>query len=217
MALWLGTEARLGGVAVTSKPESKAQKNVDFLARRDALELYGEVKSPYVPLLNGVGSGDDSKSLRSCVQTAGEQFKKGRCNIIFLAPVLRTPIHMFREQLVKAVIGESALTVYVSLDPAHPAPPAEPTFLQTGKLARLHPKGDGTVTTDYTRISAVVSVEQILVEAATGERNVDHRITVVHNPFAENGVPIELFGAYPQLIKRADGNMEWTDRLDTAR
>jgi len=205
------------GMAVTPKPEPKAQKNVDFAARSGSLEVFGEVKSPYVPLLNCVGSGDDSRNLRACVEAAGPQFKKGRCNVLFLAPVLRTPIYMNRDQLVKAVVGEQALAVYVSFDPHRPAPPPEPTFLQTGKLARLHPQKDGSIRTDYTRISAVVSVEEILFEAATGERTVDHKTTVVHNPFAEVALPPEAFGAYPQLVKRADGNMEWTDRLDATR
>ena len=204
------------GLAVTPKPDPKTQKNVDFSARRDSLEIFGEVKAPYVPLSNGVFSGDDSRNLRSCVEAAGPQFKRGRCNVLFIAPVLRTPIHMNRDQLVKAVIGQSALTVYVSLRPGRAAPPPEPTFLQTGKLARLHPQKDGTIHTDYTRIGAVVSVEQVLQEVS-GSRSVKHQITVVHNPFAETPLPTELFDPFPQLVMRTDGNMEWTDRLDPAR
>jgi hypothetical protein len=150
--------------------------------------------------------------VRACVEAAGTQFKKGRCNIVPLVPVLRSEVFLNRDQLVKAVIGEHALSVYVSLDPACTPPPAEPTFLQTGKLARLRPQRDGGVRTDFTRISAVVSIEPILVDNNDGECEVRHEVVATHNPFAEVPLANDLLAAFPQLVRLPDGNMAWSDR-----
>jgi hypothetical protein len=111
------------GLTVMPKPEPKNGRNVDFAVERGALTFYVEVKAPYVPQLTNYGSGDDSKILRGRVEAAGVQFKKGRCNVLFLVPVLRTSIYSFREQLVKAVLGEHVRQISVSLDPSVKAPP----------------------------------------------------------------------------------------------
>jgi hypothetical protein len=156
------------GLTVTPKPEPKNGKNIDFAVARGEFTFYVEVKAPYVPQLTKHGSGDDSRVLRGRVEAAGEQFKRGRCNVLLLVPVLRTSIHSFREPLVKAVLGEHALRISVSLDPNVKAPPPELVFKQDGKLARLHPQPDGSVKTDLTRISAVVSLEYVLVPQRQG-------------------------------------------------
>jgi hypothetical protein len=199
------------GIAVKPKPEPKDGKNIDFAVTRETSTFYVEVKAPFVPQLTNHGSGDDSKALRGRVEAAGEQFKKGRCNFLFLVPVLRTSIHSFREQLVKAVLGEHALLISVSLDPTVKAPPPALVFKQDGKLARLHPQADGSVKTDLTRISEVVSLEYVFGYNDRDEREVRPRVTVVHNPFAEVPLPAEVFVPFPQLVRRDDGDMEWTD------
>lgn len=208
-AVWFFRE-RLSGV-VRPKVDPKTSKNTDFAATVQAQELYCEVKAPYVPRMNNSWAGDDAKILRSCVETAGSQFKKKRCNIVVLVPTLRIEVFSDRDQLVKAVIGEHAMSMFVSLDDS-PAPPARPTFLQEGKLARLHPKKDGSVSTDFTRISAVMSLEHIFVDNDRDETVADHRVVVVHNPFAEVPLLASVFAAFPQLARRDDGAMEWTDR-----
>ena len=142
-----------------------------------------------MPQLTNHGSGDDAHVLRGRVEAAGTQFKKGRCNVLLLVPVLRTSIHSFGEQLVKAVLGEHALRISVSLDPSVKAPPPELVFKQDGKLARLHPQPDGSVKADLTRISAVVSLEYVFGYNDREEREVRPRVTVVHNPFAEVPLP----------------------------
>jgi hypothetical protein len=206
------------GLDVKPKPEPKHGKNIDFEVSRSGLTFYVEVKAPYVPQLTNHGSGDDAGVLRGRIEAAGAQFKKGRRNVLFLVPVLRTPIHEWfgRDQLVKSVIGEPTYNVYVSLDPkGPPPPPPEPGFLQNGKLAKLHRKSDGTERADLTRISAVVSLEYVLGFTDNGEREVSPRVMVVHNPFAEVPLPEEVLGAYPQLVRR-EGVMEWTDRQSAA-
>jgi hypothetical protein len=199
------------GLTVAPKPEPKNGKNIDFAVVRGELTFYVEVKAPYVPQLTNHGSGDDAHVLRGRVEAAGTQFKKGRCNVLLLVPVLRTSIHSFGEQLVKAVLGEHALRISVSLDPSVKAPPPELVFKQDGKLARLHPQPDGSVKADLTRISAVVSLEYVFGYNDREEREVRPRVTVVHNPFAEVPLPAEVFAPFPQLVRRDDGDMEWTD------
>jgi hypothetical protein len=208
-AVWFFRE-RLGGV-VRPKVDPKDSKNSDFAASLEALEVHCEVKAPCVPRMNNTWAGDDAKILRSCVDAAGSQLKKGRCNIVVLVPTLRIEVFSDRDQLLKAIIGEQALSVFVSLDDS-PAPPPKPTFLQKGKLARLHPKKDGSVSTDFTRISAVMSLEHVFVDNDRDETVADHRVVVVHNPFAEVPLPASALAAFPQLVKVEDGAMAWTDR-----
>lgn len=203
-------------LTVTPKPEPKTGKNIDFAVARGAFAFYVEVKAPYVPQLTSHGSGDDSKVLRGRVEAAGEQFKKDRRNVLLLVPVLRNSIHSFREQLVKAVLGEHVWQVSVSLDPSVKAPPPELVFKQDGKLGRLHPQPDGSVKTDLTRISAVVSLEHEFGHSDKDGREVQTRVTVVHNPFAEVPLPAQVFAPFPQLVRRDDGNMEWTDTRQLA-
>jgi hypothetical protein len=109
------------------------------------------------------------------------------------------------------VLGEHALRISVSLDPSVKAPPPELVFKQDGKLARLHPRAEGSVKTDLTRISAVVSLEYVFAYDDKDEREVRPRVTVVHNPFAEVPLPAEVFAPFPQLVRRDDGDMGWTD------
>ncbi len=116
--------------------------------------------------------------LRSSVETAGTQFKKNRCNVIVLAPTLRIEVSSSRDQLVKAILGEQALSVSVSLDDT-PAPrPQLHIFLDNEHAATV----------------------------------ADHRVVVVHSPFAEVPLPRSVFSGFPQLVRLDDGNMAWTDR-----
>jgi hypothetical protein len=39
----------------------------------------------------------------------------------------------------------------------------------------------------------------------------DHRIMIVHNPYAERPIPPELFAGYPQLIRGDGDELVWTD------
>jgi hypothetical protein len=130
-------------------------------------------------------------------------------NLLVLVPQLRTPVHLHRGQLVEAVLGQRALSVYVSLDGSEPPPP-EPTFIQNGKLARLRTGKDGSTTTDLTRVGAVMTVEQRYRDTDDGEVEVLHSVIVVHNPFAEKRLNPSLFGGVPQLVPEG-AQMRWTD------
>jgi len=206
MATWV--LARLG-FAVEPKPEARSKKNVDLRAGKDRLEVFVEVKAPFIPIMSNPFAGDDARGLRQCVEAAGKQFKPNRANVVLLAPVLRTPLGMDRSQLVKAVIGEHALQVHVTYDGSKP-PPTELTFLQEGKLARLHRAQDGSARTDFTRISAVMSVEESVREDDEGYFHVHHFTMVVHNPFAAVPLSPGVLGSIPQLVHGV-GEMHWTD------
>lgn len=202
------------GFSVSAKPDGKNEKNSDLVARRDGAAIFVEVKAPHVPRRSNIWGGHDAPALRKVVEAAGSQLKKGRCNVVLIAPLLRIEVFANREQLVEAVIGQQVLRVVVPLEPEVEAPPPNPTFRQNGKLARLHVKEDGTTVTDLTRVSAVVCVEEVIETAADEEPVVGHRATIVHNPFAEVPLDSNVFGAHPQLVKRENGNMEWTDSCE---
>ena len=176
--------------------------NPDFEGPGD---LYVEVKAPYVPVPGPAFSGDDAAVLRQCIQNAGGQFKKNMVNVVVVVPLLRTPVWMQPDQLVKVTIGEWAMVVPVSLGPAVPAPPPTPRFLQRGKLAQLH---EGGTRTHLTRVSAVACIEE---ETMLGEEGVvlRHYVHVVHNPFAAKPLPSALFGDRRQLVVSEAGDMSW--------
>lgn len=198
------------GFAVKARPEQTTSRNVDLLATFDTTDVYVEVKAPYVPRPPHRWAGDDAAALRKCVMDAGNgQFKRGRVNLLLVVPALRNEIYHDRGQLLKATIGEMAIAVPVSLDD-RPAPPAHPTFLQTGKLARPRRTAEGAFTTDFTRISAVMSLEHRFRYISDDETEIRHSAIVIHNPFAAIPIPSAAFGDLPQWVVH-DGMMGWSD------
>ena len=162
-----------------------------------------------MPVPGPAWSGDDTAVLRQCIQNAGGQFKKNMVNVVVVAPLLRTPVWMQPDQLVKATIGEWAMTIPVSLDRAVPAPPPTARFLQRGKLAQLH---EGGTRAHLTRVSAVACFEE---ETMLGKEGVVLRyyVHVVHNPFAAKPLPSALFGNRRQLVVSKAGEMNWVGQL----
>lgn len=198
------------GFAVQPRPEPSSARGVDLLARAGDLDIYVEVKSPYVPRPNHSWAGDDSDVLLRCIKDAGRgQFKKDRANLLVVVPALRVEIYNDRSQLLKAAIGEDALAIPISLDDT-PAPPSYPTFLQTGKLARPRRATDGAFSTDLTRVSAILSLEHRFRHVSDDETEVLHSSVVVHNPFATVPIPPAILGDHPQWV-HGDGKMWWSD------
>jgi len=146
----------------------------------------------------------------SRVPATGGQFKKNMVNVVIVVPLLRTPVWMQPDQLVKATIGEWAIVVPVSLDPEVPAQPRTTRFPQRGKLAQLH---DGGTRTHLTRVSAVACIEE---ETMLGEEGIVLRryVHVVHNPFAAMPLASTVFGGRRQLVVSSAGEMNWVGRLD---
>lgn len=198
------------GLNLLPKPDGKTRKNIDFRATGPGLEFDVEVKAPHVPIMNQVFCGSDAEAIVASIKKAGAQFQKGHPNLLVLVPNLRTPINMDRDQLVNAAIGDWAISVPISLELETDQRPSEMVFVQNGKLARLFSKPDGTTSTDHTRISAVMSIEEIMFPADDWSVKLEHRVFVVHNPFAATPLHPSVLGDVPQLVP-GEGGMHWTD------
>lgn len=196
-------------MVVRPNPASKQTKNFDLSIQDGPVLVNAEVKAPYVPREHSHVTGDDSSALREAIAKAGDQLPKGQPNVVVLVPLLRTDVASDRNQLLKATIGEPALNIFVAIGGAPPRKP-EPTFLQRGKLAKLWACGGGVFRTDLTRVSAVMTLEELL-EARGDELRVTRRVVVVHNPFAAVPLRRDFFGRAPQWVTR-NGHMRWSDR-----
>ena len=214
LAAWFLTN--MLGITVEPNPDDHQRRNADLRARIGGLRLLVEVKAPFVPVTNSVFSGDDPADIVRCIKAAGRQFQKGCANLLVLVPTLRTPLSMDRGQLVGAAIGHEGRVFSVSLVPDVDPPPPEPFFLQDGKLAKRYPCKTGGFTSDFTRVGAVMSIEEQLVPGEDQLR-VDHVALVVHNPFAAVPIRPATFGSMAQFV--FDGPaMHWreTDRSRAA-
>jgi len=175
--------ARRRNASVTLNPSTKAAKNFDLIIERAGLTVQAEVKAPHVPVVNRTWSADDSQVLWRAVSDAGKQLKADRPNIVVIVPLLRVPVCQDRTQLLKAVIAEPVLNVFVSRDET-PPPPPEPGLLQRGKLAKLWPdKDSGTPRTHLTRVSAVITLE---TPRTTRAGRLQTAVVVIHNPFVND-------------------------------
>lgn len=179
----------------------------DFIADDD---MYIEVKAPYVPVTNKTWSGDDADELKKCVMKAGKQFKTGPTNVVVLVPLLRMPVYDHRDQLVTALVGEHAWRYAISIDSADSADDVTDVFIQKGKLAKLIRQPNGNVTTDLTRVSAVVTLETVVWPRE--EMKLDYEVRVVHNPSATSPLTADIFRAHPQLLSYDEG-LGWSDKV----
>jgi hypothetical protein len=201
---------------VRSRPEGTATKNVDFeITAPGGISVRAEVKSPYVPLTSDFWAGNDAGVIRRCLEDAGRQFKKTHANLLVVVPLLRNPVYLARSQLVEALIGQWAWSVPIIIEPSDDRHETETIFLQNGKLAKRWPTPTGGVTTDLTRVSAAMTIEEKLIDD-NGDLRVDHAVSVVHNPFAARPIASIHFGHLPQLVLVA-GRMTWTDGYSKPR
>lgn len=172
-----------------------------------------EVKAPYVPVPGNAWSGDDRAVIRKATQDAAGQFVHGTINVVLLAPLLRTPVHVERSQLVAALLGEWKLAVPIAMVPGEVVPESYGKFDQNGKMARFRRMSDGFAKPDLTRVSAVAVLEDGAYWTDDRQLELRHFVHVVHNPFVPEGcrLPKELFGEYPQLVVSGPEEMSWTD------
>lgn len=222
---------------VSPRPGGRAKKELEFTVEAPQDTFAVEVKAPAVaPPKGNVWSGDDTKVIESALKGAAGQFAKGVKNLLVIVPSIRTSVWNRREQIVKALIGESVISVWVSLEggPGH----SEPGFKPNGRMVRPGKQlQDGSSLPAHTRVSAVMTVEVVEVEKAallpppTGtaeekfqaylDRSLspdnefwpECRVLVVHNPFAELPLGENTFSKFPQLVRRGEDQMVWTDRL----
>lgn len=209
MACWFfGGKLQL---PISPKPAGRDGKQLEFSAGHPEGDIKVEVKSPYRPRLDGCGWVDDSDILGEKVAKANKQFPEGSRNILFLGPELTVRLSDFRYFLVKAFIATEKIVIPINTKTGGPAGEISTRYALEGKFTRpIQPdKIPG-----FTRVSAVVSVEERLRNACTtsGEDKVwiDHDVLIVHNPNAKCPAPKDIWQSYPQFIEK-NGSMSWSD------
>jgi hypothetical protein len=154
---------------VAPRPPGRKGKNLDMRVSVGNGMFDVEVKAPArEPPERGAWVGNDADLLVEALRKANAQFTDEVANVLVLVPWLRTPLCSDRDQLVEAYIGQPAVTWGVPLTgDAEPSEP-QPTFLPNGKLVKLHRRPNQRFPLpDATRVSAVVSIEERLIEKAT--------------------------------------------------
>lgn len=85
----------------------------------------------------------------------------------------------------------------------------EPHLEQNGKLAKLwRNRSTERESTDLTRVSAVLVIEEYVPQAGPSAGEIDLALTVAHNPFAVVPIPPAFFGAATQFVCEGD-KMRW--------
>lgn len=190
----------------------RARKQLEFGATTHEGPLAVEVKASRVDVAWKFVRGDDFKALEKDMRDASDQFGKGSRNLLVLVPDLRMPVHAHRPQIEK-LIGDRVMVVPVALQRDVRAPDPYPSFVPRGRFVRPGKVAeDGTRLPAHTRVSAVMTIEVVLVEDGKRPTFIDHKVLVVHNPNAEQPIDPRTFGDYPQLVKINEEEMVWTDR-----
>lgn len=197
---------------VLPKPAGRRRRTLDLKVRKGSQTLFVEVKSPHVPLRGTRFAGDDTAAIRKAIESSGAQFATGVCNVLVVAPVFRTKVYSSREQLIQAVAVTEGFSIPVEPMLRDEMSAVEPTFFQTGKLAAPRRGPAGQWKTDFTRIGAVVTIEEYLREGSQ-RPEVGHLVLVAHNPFASVRLSEATLSSYPQWVCR-DGIAYWTDQKD---
>ena len=212
LVAWFFMQRR--GAKVRPRPCSAHLKNIDSDRRSPGARHWHRGQSAPRAVTGRGWAGGDEDTLLKALQKAGQQFEKGTPNLLVIVPTIRTPVRAGRYQLLKATIGESVWNVPMSLD-GSPVPKPSVGFRQNGKLARRVSGAGLPFRTELTRISAVMSIEEILVGCGRLGLRINHRVVVVHNPFTEHRIPREFFGKAPQWVSE-NGVMGWSDRRHPA-
>jgi hypothetical protein len=181
-----------------------------------------------------------SDALMADIKDANRQLPAGQPNVLVLVPDFEPLVYSERDPIIEAMLGEHSWLIVVPPDGKERRFPVRAYFKFSGMMTRPGAGGradDGTPRRGFTRISAVVVLEEVIRQSS--ERRVhpdasvedslkalrdelaaraapDHRIwaeprvLVVHGPAAAVPMGGELFGDVPQLIHVGD-EMTWTD------
>ncbi|MBI4600914.1 MAG: hypothetical protein HY721_03040 [Planctomycetes bacterium] len=195
------------GLPVEPRPSGRGGSVLELLIRLSDGDLHAEVKAPYRELPAGrIGYGDDSDALAKCLEQAEKQFAKGVRNVLFLVPRLRTQVFALSRQLIQAFHGEFRFVAPIDVAKGEAVGPLRPEFFPEGRFLKLRRGGKPC----YTRVGAVISVEEDIDESPGDHWVIAHKAMVVHNPEAMDPIPESIWGAYPQLVRRGE-RIEWTD------
>jgi hypothetical protein len=170
MACWV-LAGKLG-LKVQPRPPGRKLHRLDLAAEGTVGTFHVEVKAPAeVPIPeSGVWNGDDSAVLVDCLRQANEQFAEGVANVLVVVPQFRTPVVNDRNQLIRAFIGEPAITWAVNMKTGAAVGETETVFLPRGHLVRSRGRAaDGTKEKRpaFTRVSAVMTIEPVLADRAS--------------------------------------------------
>jgi hypothetical protein len=201
------------GLATTSSPPGRGRKMLDLLVDYGEASFKAEVKSPHKERSGRAWWGDDSDLLERTLDRANKQFSDDGGNVLVFVPALRIPVFRLRDQLVRAFYGEEKIVIPIDPRVGGARGPASSVFFPEGKFLGTRDKKGRLIKPDgtpgFTRVSAVIVIEEKLVEDSDGYW-VDHRVVVAHNPFAQCPVSPILWAAYPQLVRQGE-DLIWTD------
>lgn len=165
--------------------------------------------------------GNDARLLRQCLDTANKQFSSDVANILIIVPQLRAPVFNDRVQLVTALYGEEKITFTVDTETGTTSEETTKFFAEGRLLRRRLPNGKWVKPSRdpaFTRVSAVIVVEEHMREKWTGSRYsarmteawIDHDILVAHNPHARYRISPAFFRDCVQFMDLGKG-YGWSD------
>jgi hypothetical protein len=191
-------------------------KNLDLRVFLDGREVGVEVKAPYRERPRGdFKSFGEVRSLEQCLVAGNKQFRDDTPNILIIVPHLPVPICWTRSQLFTAFYGEKGTWVYpIDRRTGQPAGPTTVDILPTGNFVRRRRPNGASVKISglpgFTRVSAVIVIEERLRNVCDGSYWIDHDILVAHNPCAHHALSPDLFSGCIQFMNLGKG-FGWSD------
>jgi len=159
---------------VAPQAPGRGRKNLDMWISTQDGGIAVEAKAPFreapmPPPGRSIGCwvADDSEKIAQCLEAANRQFDKNGPNLLVIAPRLLVRMFSERQDLAKAIYGESKITVPINVQTGEPGP-TDVKFFPDGKFLNTVRPGGKPLKADglpgYRRISAVVTIEEKIVE-----------------------------------------------------
>lgn len=189
---------------VSPKPNGRNLRTLEFACETPVGTLHIEVKSPYKENPHQVWSGDDAGTIAACIEQANKQFSKSTKNALVMVPDLRLPLFLRRGSLIRALYGEERFVVPLDTATGKASGPTTTQFFPDGRFLKVR-ASEGKPR--FTRTSMVISVEEIYNEHYDF---VDHKVLILHNPYAAQSCEALPLDCYP-TFKRNDDKIGWSD------
>ncbi len=202
------------GMSTRGYPGGRNGRQLDLETRHASGILRVEVKAPFRALpLEGAFYGNDADMIRGHLSNANEKFHPDECNIVVFVPTLRRHVFRNRDNLTEALFGHQVMRF--AIDRQDGSLVGEPwsdflsdgAFLRRIKKAEPHSKASRP---GFTRIGAVLSIEERPVERRSGQINIEHDVLVVHNPYASRPISQSIWKECVQFLPHGPV-MAWTD------
>jgi len=193
---------RVFGAKVTYIPETVSQKTADIRLDKQDQTVYVEIKTPgrgsQKPPSGTGRSAKDTKSIKSAISAANEQFDRKHINILALGADLLEVSPSRRDCFViEALYGTEKLSFSINLNTGARSGPMETVFAPDGKL---QPKR-------FTRVSAVIVFRDESGYPISQHHKAPHayHCAVYHNPHAISKLPVSCFLGVQQLVFDTNG------------